>query len=184
MDRRLALKMTTTAMVGTIVGADFFLSGCKREAVPLEAISTDEIALLDEIGEAILPETPDSPGAKAAHIGAFMKAIVTDCYSPEEQEAFLKGITDLRQRVRAEHQQDFERLTDTDKLAFLTKLDAEASAWPQDGIPHYFTMIKQLTVWGYFTSEPGVTKALRYNPIPGRYEGCIPYAEGEKAWAT
>jgi hypothetical protein len=45
-------------------------------------------------------------------------------------------------------------------------------------------MMKQLTVWGYFTSEAGATKALRYVPVPGRYEGCIPYTKGEKAWAT
>jgi hypothetical protein len=49
--------------------------------------------------------------------------------------------------------------------------------------PHFFTMIKQLTIWGYFSSEPGITKALRYNPIPGRYEGCVPYQDGEKAWS-
>ena len=37
---------------------------------------------------------------------------------------------------------------------------------------------------GYFTSEPGATKALRYVAVPGRYEGCIPYKKGDKAWAT
>ena len=44
-------------------------------------------------------------------------------------------------------------------------------------------MIKQMTVWGYFSSEVGATQALRYVPVPGRFEGCIPYNEGEKAWA-
>jgi len=48
---------------------------------------------------------------------------------------------------------------------------------------HYFTMMKQLTLLGYFTSKPGATEALRYVPVPGRYEGCIPYTKGEKAWA-
>jgi hypothetical protein len=49
---------------------------------------------------------------------------------------------------------------------------------------HYFTMMKQLTLWGFFTSEPGATKALRYVAVPGKYEGCIPYKKGDKAWAT
>jgi hypothetical protein len=44
-------------------------------------------------------------------------------------------------------------------------------------------MMKQLTIWGYFTSEPGVVKALRYNPIPEEFIGCIPYINGDKAWA-
>jgi hypothetical protein len=47
-----------------------------------------------------------------------------------------------------------------------------------------FGMMKQLTVWGYFTSEVGATKALRYVAVPTRYEGCIPYKKGDKAWAT
>ena len=47
---------------------------------------------------------------------------------------------------------------------------------------HFFTMLNQLTVWGFFSSEPGATQALRYVPIPGRYEGCIPYKEGDGAW--
>ncbi|MFM8449969.1 MAG: gluconate 2-dehydrogenase subunit 3 family protein, partial [Haliscomenobacter sp.] len=48
--------------------------------------------------------------------------------------------------------------------------------------PHFFRDLKSLTRWGYFTSEAGVTKALRYNPIPGSYKGCVPYEPGEIAW--
>ena len=49
---------------------------------------------------------------------------------------------------------------------------------------HYFRMMKELTILGYFTSEIGATQALRYVAVPGRYEGCVPYTKGEKAWAT
>lgn len=49
---------------------------------------------------------------------------------------------------------------------------------------HYFRMMKELTLLGFFTSEPGATKALRYVAIPGKYEPCIPYNKGDKAWAT
>ena len=55
------------------------------------------------------------------------------------------------------------------------------------GRPHignYFGMMKQLTLLGYFTSEIGATKALRYIAVPGKYEGCVPYKKGDKAWAT
>lgn len=49
---------------------------------------------------------------------------------------------------------------------------------------HYFSMMKQLTLLGFFTSEPGATKALRYVAIPGKYDPCMPYAKGDRAWAT
>jgi hypothetical protein len=37
---------------------------------------------------------------------------------------------------------------------------------------------------GFFTSEPGATKALRYIAVPGHYDGNLPYKKGDKAWAT
>ena len=48
---------------------------------------------------------------------------------------------------------------------------------------YYFTMMKELTLLGYFTSEIGCTQAKRYVETPGKFEGCIPYAKGDKAWA-
>jgi hypothetical protein len=44
-------------------------------------------------------------------------------------------------------------------------------------------MMKQLTMLGFFTSEVGAKQALRYVPVPGRYDGCAPYKKGDKAWA-
>ena len=48
----------------------------------------------------------------------------------------------------------------------------------------FYTMMKQLTLSGFFTSEVGATKALRYIAVPGKFDGCAPYTKGEKAWAT
>jgi hypothetical protein len=44
-------------------------------------------------------------------------------------------------------------------------------------------MIKELTLLGYFTSEIGYTQALRYVETPGRFDPCVPYEPGDKAWA-
>jgi hypothetical protein len=44
-------------------------------------------------------------------------------------------------------------------------------------------MLKQLTLWGYFTSEVGAKQALAYLPVPGRYEGCVTVAADAKPWA-
>ncbi len=49
---------------------------------------------------------------------------------------------------------------------------------------HYFRMMKELAMLGYFTSEIGYTKAMRYVESPGRFEPCAPYAPGEPAWAS
>jgi len=41
-----------------------------------------------------------------------------------------------------------------------------------------------LTLFGFFTSQAGATQVLSYSAIPGHYDRCIPYAEGDRAWAT
>jgi len=58
-----------------------------------------------------------------------------------------------------------------------------AAAVTADEPPHYFRMMKELTLLGYFTSEIGYTQAMRYIESPGRFDPCAPYAPGDKAWA-
>lgn len=185
MNRREALAATATLLGVTITGAQMFLSGCRPTEKKISSLSDIDTALLDEIGDTILPETASSPGAKATRIGEFMKTIVSDCYSELEQKTFVDGIGKLLALCRDTYNDSFINLSPSKRIELLTKLDAEAASFSstkkEDEPDHYFSMIKQLTLWGYFTSEPGATKALRYVPIPGRYDGCVDY-NGEPAW--
>jgi hypothetical protein len=189
MNRREALSRVALIFGGTIVGAEAFLTGCRNSSAPAETLtfSPDVISLLDEVGETILPTTASSPGAKAAAIGEFMKVIVTDCYEEKDQEIFMQGIGKLNEAADKKFGKDFMNLSAEEKHDLLVEIDAEAKAYNESKSAsdpnHYFTLMKQLTLWGYFTSEVGATKALRYVPVPGRYEGCIEYKKGEKAWA-
>ena len=45
-------------------------------------------------------------------------------------------------------------------------------------------MMKELALLGFFTSEVGCTKALRYIEAPGRYDPCAPHAPGDRSWAA
>jgi len=47
---------------------------------------------------------------------------------------------------------------------------------------HYFRMVKELTILGYFSSEIGCTQAVRYIEVPGAFHADIPYKKGEPAW--
>lgn len=185
MKRRDALAATIALLGVPVIGAQFFLSGCTKADQTRTGLFTDEdIVLLDEIGETILPTSENSPGARAAQIGNFMKVMVTDCYDESEQKIFIDGIGKFKEYCSSRGG-DFMKLSSEKKKTLLIELDKEAkdqkAAANGAGSAHYFSMIKQLTVWGYLTSEPGATKALRFVPIPGRYEGCIPYS-GEPAW--
>jgi hypothetical protein len=191
MNRREAVTRVGLILGGTVIGAEAFLSGCTKrseEAVSWLDFSVDRVAFLDEVGETILPTTASSPGAKEAMIGEFMKAIVTDCYEEKDQQIFIDGITRLNAVAEEKYSKAFMKLSTEEKHDLLVAIDKEAKDYAQtkkqDDPAHYFSMIKQLTLWGYFTSEVGSKKALRYEPLPGRYDGCYPYKTGDKAWAA
>lgn len=185
MDRREALSTIALLFGGTIIGADAFIAGCSRTGKKTGLFTGDDIPFLDEVGETIIPATTSSPGAKAAKIGAFMKQMVTDMYEADEQKTFTEGIQKLKQASMKKYNKAFMNLSPDEKVELLTEIDEESRQPDARGnAPHYFRMMKQLTLWGYFTSQPGATEALRYVAVPGKYEGCIPYNKGDKAWAT
>ena len=189
MNRREAVSAVAVILGGTVVGSSLFLSGCKQQdkkGSPTD-FTADEIALLDEVGETIIPTT-DTPGAKAAQVGAFMKVMVTDCYEEKNQKAFVEGLAALQTASDKKYGKGFMNLDAAQKKELLTELDKEQKEYTKnkkDEDPsHYFRLMKELTLLGYFSSEVGATQALRYVPVPGKYEGCIPYKKGDKAWAT
>jgi glucoside 3-dehydrogenase (cytochrome c) hitch-hiker subunit len=50
------------------------------------------------------------------------------------------------------------------------------------GPTHYFTLVRELALRAYFSSEVGMTKALRYVLVPGKWVGCVPLEPGQPAW--
>jgi hypothetical protein len=193
-------------MGGAVIGAEFFISGCKSTSTQVsDLFGPDHVAFLNEVADTILPTT-SSPGAKAANVGQFMAVMVRDCYTRADQKTFLEGIKKLNDAGQKQFSGKFMDLTDQQRTDLLVALDKEqkdftthrnkqldADKLKHTGdtkykaleLPHhYFRMMKELTLLGYFTSEIGATKALRYIAIPGRYDGCVPYKKGDKAWAT
>jgi len=188
MDRRELLKMITVLTGGAFIGGELLLTGCKNEpAMGGAAFNAQDVAFLDEVADTILPPTK-SPGAKEAKVGQFMTVMVNDCYTEKDQKVFHEGINKLNEASKKANGKSFLDATPEQRTTFLTALDKEAKDYQKskkkDEPAHYFTMMKQLTLFGYFTSKEGATQALRYKAVPGKYEGCIDYKKGDKAWAT
>jgi hypothetical protein len=196
MDRREAIRVVGLLLGGTaFVGGSTLLSACAgdRAPVPMGAdgsigrFSAADQAFLAEVAEAILPETAKSPGAKAAGCGPFMAVMVTDCYTKEDQAIFREGMAKVEAACRSAHGTGFLEASADQKLAVVQQLDAEQHAYMKARKPgdptHAFRMMKELACLGFFTSEIGYTKAMRYVETPGRYDPCVPYAAGETSWA-
>ena len=220
--RREAIRRVGLMLGGiSFVGGTALLTACERErpaagASRIGEFTADDIALLDEVADTMLPET-STPGAKAARTGAFMALMVTDTYEPKDQQVFREGMRKLNEASRQANNADFMAATPQQRLALLEQLDREQKTYTdardaarreqrpsaeehlpdqrQEAAPgtpttitadapaHYFRMMKELTLLGYFTSEIGYTQAQRYVESPGRFDPCVPYTSGEKAWA-
>ncbi len=206
--RRELLKTIAVLTGGAVVGGTMFLTGCKNNTPTNIQFTATEIALLDEIGETIIPTT-NTPGAKAAKIGAFINTMVKDCFTPEQQAAFVKGLHDVDNQCKKQAGKSFMELDVENRKTFLISLEKEAKPFDakigeeeakekevlkkqnwkaaldyQDKPRHYYTMIKQLTLLGYFTSKIGMTEVQEYKPVPGKYDGAYPYKKGDKMFSS
>ncbi|HEU4629734.1 MAG TPA: gluconate 2-dehydrogenase subunit 3 family protein [Gemmatimonadaceae bacterium] len=247
-DRREAIRRVSALLGGiTFVGGSGLLAACERARSTADGDSgaaatgsigdftPEDVALLDEVADTMLPET-STPGAKAAHTGAFMAVMVTDCYDAGDQRVFREGMRTLDAACRTANGVGFLQATPAQRLALLERLDreqkahmdaraaaqrarsataaapqgaaeaepgaksdeflpdqrqenapgSEANAAPAitaDSPAHYFRMMKELALLGYFTSEIGCKQAQRYVESPGRFDPCVPYTPGERAWA-
>jgi hypothetical protein len=185
MDRRELLKLIALATGSAVIGGEFFLAGCKNKdaSVTGMAFSRDDIAYLDEVAETILPKTK-TPGAKDAEVGKFMTVMVNDCYDEKDQKIFHEGMTKLDEACNKMHGHKFMKAPADHRKELLTGLDKEAKDYAKskkkEDPNHYFTMVKQLTLLGYFTSKPALTEAFDYQAVPGKYDGAKPYKKGDK----
>jgi gluconate 2-dehydrogenase gamma chain len=191
-DRREALRKTALLM-GAAVSASTvsaFLYGCKSTPElnykPV-FFSEDQARLVSELAEIILPKT-DTPGAKEVGVPNFIDMMVKDCYKEEDQKKFLDGLTAFDEAAKKELGDSFIQANAEKQLAYVKKVHDEAvNAGKADPkLPRPFILkVKELTMLGYFVSEPGATKVLQYIAVPGAYHGCIPIAEAGngKAWA-
>ncbi len=186
MNRREAVQHISLLLGGTILGANAFITGCNTESNKKISFSEEDVAFLDEVADTILPSTK-TPGAKAAKVGELMTVMVTDCYEEQDQKIFKDGMKAIKDLSKQQYGETFTDLKPNQKLALLTKLDNEQrqymNAWKEPAPKPYFRLMKELTLLGYFTSEIGCTQAKRYVQTPGRFDACIPYKKGDKAWA-
>ena len=186
MNRRDAVQHISLLLGGTIVGSNFFLNGCKSTEEKKVAFTSEDASYLDEIADTILPSTK-TPGAKAAKVGSFMTVMVNDCYTENDQKVFFDGMQKLNDLSNKTNNKSFIESTPQQKHDLLVKLDKEQKDYMKNkketDPSHYFRMMKELTLLGYFTSEIGCTQARRYVEVPGRFDGCVPYKAGDKAWA-
>jgi Gluconate 2-dehydrogenase subunit 3 len=199
MDRRDAIKRAALLVGGSILMPDILKAWNAPHIIenPLFKITAAQEALIAEIAETIIPTTT-TPGAKAAGVPAFIIKMLADCYEQKTSDEVMTSLTAFDANCTTKYGKSFVELGETERIEALkaaekqayldrNKYKKETQSWGNTTIEQaqpFFFIMKSLTATGYFTSEVGATQALRYEAVPGRYDGAFPYKKGDKAWAT
>jgi hypothetical protein len=206
MDRREAM-LRVAALTGLTLSAPLLsglLVSCDRSTKTKEekvtrVVSGKHRTMVEEIAERIIPKTT-TPGAKEAKVPEFILLTLADCYPEQDQDTFFKGLDQLDADAKKAYNNSFLDLKAAEQTALLVQTEKDFNARKaQDkkaeeeakktGIKHetprpeFFQVMKELTITGYFSSEPGATQALAYVQVPGSYQACIDMKPNQKTWA-
>lgn len=198
MERREAIKRAAMMFGGSILMPDILKAWNAPTVIenPFFTITAAQEALIAEIAETIIPTT-STPGAKAAGVPAFIIKMLADCYEKKTSDDFMTNLTAFDASCTTKYGKSFVNLGEAERIESLKaaekqaildrdKYRREAQSWGMstiEGAQPFFSMIKSLTATGYFTSEIGCNQALRYEAVPGRFDGNVAYKKGDKAWA-
>jgi hypothetical protein len=191
-DRRELIQRAAAVMGGTLSSGAIagVLGGCVstpppqgKAATPPRFFTADEQAAVTVMAEQIIPRT-DTPGAIDLGVPAFIDRMMADFYLPRVQQTVRAGLVKVDADAQGKYGKKFVALTSDQQVELMKVYDAEQVEYgrrqpPVD--PHFFRYIKELTTLGFFTTETGATKVLRYDPTPGPYRGDVPVG---KTWAT
>lgn len=200
MNRREAIQRTALVLGYAITGPALVgvLNGCK--ATPELGykpvfFTEDQANLVGELAEIILPKT-STPGAKDAGVPGFIDSMLKEVYQKEDQDKFLTGLAEFDEDAKKTFGNSFNDCDPDEQKAHFKKhhdealsksASGESTGWWNTGggsDKPFVLKMKELTLLGFFTSEPGATQVLQYNPVPGPFQGCVPLADAGKTWAT
>lgn len=143
--------------------------------------------------EIIIPRT-DTPGAIDAGVPRYIELMAANWMNDQERAIFSAGLKDMETRIPAEYGSAFDQLDSAQQLEIMEALEdaASDSPWYEFGNvmrefisdAPFICQFKELTIWGFFTSEKGGSQVLRYNPMPMYFNGDIPLASDESSWTT
>lgn len=141
----------------------------------LKVLTPAQDAAVTAVAEAIIPRT-DTPGATDAKVNEFIDLLLADWYNEEERTRLLRGIDAIDAEARAEGGAPFASSRPVVQQKLLERWDG-AESGPETATAA-FKRLKNLTIYGFFTSEIAVkevTKPVIFHPA---FEGCVPFPAG------
>ena len=141
--------------------------------------TTEQRETIDALCEVIIPTT-DTPGAVTAGVPEFIELIVAEWYNADDRARFMRGLAQVDERTQALTGIQFAQSEEDTQAVILSGLEAESRARiasGEDTPSPFFQQFRGLVLSGYYSSEIGLREELLYQPIPGRFDGCVDVSE-------
>jgi len=127
----------------------------------------------------IIPRT-DTPGAIEAGVPDFIADVLSNVYLPSEAQQFADRLSRMADQVKKQTGKTFVELTPEDQDAFLQSMESAEDPV----LAELFTELRQLTVYGYYTSEAGATNEHALTNYMEPWNGDMPYADVGRMWSV
>lgn len=179
--RRTALKaLGSGAGVATLLpwlseaGLAAFGEIQRTKAAPaLKLFSPAQYAALEALVDAIIPTDERSPGAKEARVADYVDLLVSEA-DDERKAQWVDGLAAIEAEATSRFSTPVAKLSATQMEALLTDISKNERA-AKTPLERFFVLTKQATIHGYYTSEIGIHKDLRYkgNQFLPEFVGCL-----------
>ena len=195
MKRREALKQSGWLAGGAIALPTLasVLQSCSTQD-PLDwqpvFLDESEARFISTFVDTILPAT-DTPGGLDVKVDVFLDRVFAEGFPSDSQENVRSSIAEMNQECIDAYGTKLPELSEEDRKAQFQKWE-ENTATFNSGVwgtsvgeqkpVGFYRQLKSSALWGYFTSEEIGKNVLRYDPIPGAYDACIPL-DG-KLWSS
>lgn len=189
-NRRMFMKKMVALFGATTAAA--VLSGCsvpeaeKFAAQKLRTSSNDnlfsehQLTMLYSLCETIMPKT-DTPSAVEAGCHEFVPHQLQHCHSKQQQDDCIQILNTVDMHANNKFSKTFVLLQPQQQQQLLVEFESDNLS--TDIEKGQFRFLKALIVFGYFTSEMGVTQALNYQPVPGGFIGSTASNAETKSWS-
>jgi gluconate 2-dehydrogenase gamma chain len=151
-------------------------SGDKADLGPV--LTAEQFALLEQVSETMIPTT-DTAGAIGAGVPAFIRGMLADWGSAATRTEISSVLEAIEQQAWSRFGMAFLEMPPERRLSVVKDFDA-ARITAHDGAYRKF---KWLVLIGYYHSEIGATRELRFELVPGAWRACLPVTEVGRASA-
>lgn len=206
MNRREALKSIALSS-GLVISSTTIVALMQFYQEPQNApwhplfFTHDEAIIIDEITDFLIP-SGTIPGALNVGVPKIIDLLIAEMFDARDGQKFRQGMFTFTNHFNDSYKTTFIQADAKKRQSFIRqfydlpkKEEKAVLDLLSQGMNHridqaekyylynFLVTLRNFTIFTYLTSEKIGEEVLSYDPVPGRYEGCVPLAEVGNAWS-